>query len=858
MKKTVLRLSLMMTLVLLFVMVLVACDPKPTDKSKTTPIVQELAALTDYSTSKTYYDPAAVEYEGDVKTKNEQDLAAKILVERTNTGYDADTFTWDDDVSTARKIFTLSKASDILERFSKAALKQEKMNLLVKYIVRSNDNNSKPYELEIGKGDFLNDYDELEDLNDIYDEDEDTKITINGKERYITEVLRLKEYKMMGELAQIFGESGDELARVAVEIVAYSQKVVDVEMRAAYEAAINKYYVADSSENVNTFDGFMKAIIFDYETLSYYKAFNVYVSLNDDYIPTVKASMVKLYGFHYAYQLKDYMFWSEKYTRSNYEEYLALGVKEYFNTLEEAKQYTKYDREHYAYAYRYTASFYAEYYNTHFTFQNEIEKQEKTVYKEKYGDNQFQDMSDAGTHFTTSSGGKTYSEQMMTSIKSTRMQSLLVMSDINYEYTGIEANVKSYQEKSKAYLSLSESLRDKIENDEERSNYYEDILYVEYQVERIKPETYFLSHSLLKTNATKINNIPKDILENQIYSYNADTIRGIQSLKKDNVILLAEIDRENKKEDQDKNTALIAQKEDEIARNKIVKDNIDSNYSSASIPDQLTSAGSHSFDDINRDLTAVQVYSYATYHNEIIRGKPRYQVIDQIQVKEFFEDFLVKRVWKAGPDVVDTNVPDDQKNEQNGWTKEYDTTWSISRFLNTHETILRYANSQVVITYKNADGVYSKYSLSTATNTTMNRSDDFTIESTSGNYITWESKYPGAGIFSGEIAASNKPVLSDYIKTYKEETLNNGDKPTIAIWKNGTGSAYDRWVGNSGAKAIVIKYNENGYTNSKGETYFFEFAGWFLDKDFKYIVRPDDTFDYDMVFYPAFYVTRIR
>jgi hypothetical protein len=825
----------------------------PTDSVK----IPTLPNLVDYSTSATYYNPTAVVYTGDVKIAKEELLANKIKEEKENTGYNSTTFTWNEDVSTVRKIFTLSSAGDILNRFAKAALKEQKMSLLVDYIVRTNTGNSTPYELEIGKGDFLNDYDELDQLNDIYDDDDEAKITIGGKEKFITEVLRLKEYKMMGELAKIFGDSGDELARTAVEMVAYSQEVVDVNMREAYEEATEKDYIPDTvAASGKEFDFFMKEIIFDYEILSYYKAFNKNVLLNDSYEPTDRQKMVQLYGWHYLYQLKDYLFWSEKYTRSNYEEYLALGVKDYFDTPEEALKYTKYDREHYIYAYRYTSAFYETYHNAHFTFQNDIEVLELTVYQEKVSDDTYIDMGYAISSLTAATGGKTYSEQMKTAISAGRMEAILVMSDVNYEYTGVEANVKAYQQKSKAYLSLSERIRDDIEGDRVETTYYvEHIKYVEYQVERIKPQTYFLSHSKVETAKSSAGiYVANNIVLYQIYSYNADTIRGMQSIKKENVVLSAEIAREEKRDE--RKDSVIAQKTDEKGRNEIITENITTNYGNAGITSQIDSAKATDFNQINRDLTSVQSANYNAYHNEYTSGqKKRYEDWQANQVSTYFDDWLIKRKWVAVDDNT-IDIPEEDRNESNGYKKEYDTSWSISRFLNEHETIMRYANNQVKITYNYLKNIGTEFSLEKTTATQFVAATDFTI-TTTDNYVTWEcAAFPTnstayTGVFSGAVTA--KPGKTKYAM-HKEETLDSGDKLTIAIWDLVTNG----FVGVGKPTAITITTNKNGYVNSKGEQYYFEFVGWFIDADFKYIVRPDDKFDYDMQLYPAFYITRTK
>ncbi|MDR2266490.1 MAG: hypothetical protein LBE09_02735 [Christensenellaceae bacterium] len=840
MKKSIFFVLVIVIAAFVMVLGLTACTEPNTDPTTIKQPITTIPALTDYSTNASYYEGTPVTYGGSVKTNNETLLATKIASEKQNTGYNGTTFTWNDDVSTVKKIFTHATGDKILERFAKAGLPEVKMTQLVAYIVRTSDPypTGKEYELIIGQGDLLTDYEELEKLNDIYDEDEDAKIVVDGVSKFVNEVLRLKQYKMMGEIAKIFGGDGDQVARTASEMVAYAQSVVVGTMIDAYKEASAPSYVYTGQLDLTTF---MKEILFDYDTLVYFLSYNKTTSLNDDFQPTDKKAIIKLYGYYYLYELGDYRFWSETYKREDYVEYLALSMKEYFDTVEEAQKYTRYDRDHYEKAYRYDAAFYETYYRAHFTFQEDMETFERAV--------DVYNIPVAIQSLTPGDGGQTYSSQMVQAIGNNRLVANLLMSDINWEYTGVATNVASYQQRSKDYYSLSEALRNLIEDDNPggRLNFADDIKYVMLQVERLKTQYYTLTHHKVTTDKDVLSNV----LLYQIYTYNADTIRGIQSLRKENVIATAEIAREEKK-GANKDTALIAERTDTIGRNTIIIENMSSNFSAANTKSQIEKAPRTNWEELTKEVRTVISEDYKAYHEQTMtNGRPRYENTNETQVKTYFEDTLIKRVWVKDNNYEGVFNENSEKSETNGWVKEYDTTWNISRLLNEHDTVLRHANGSVEITYYAAkSNVYNEYKMTATGVAEYRRRTDYSII-TSDNYVTWSfaSLENGTGTFCANL--DKKPTKDKYTSIYKTESLESGDVPAIAVW-NG------EWKANAQSNKLTPYLITNITATIDGKVYYFEFAGWFMDIEFKYIVRPGDSYDCDMRFYPAFFVTKVN
>ncbi|MDR3185865.1 MAG: hypothetical protein LBU04_03520 [Christensenellaceae bacterium] len=846
MKKLIITIALILTTII-GLMTLSACkEPPVTPPSSEGAILTPLDALLDYSSNASFYDTyTRFEYEGNAITEAEQ-LNAKIESEKIASGFNANTFEWNDDVSTAKKIFTFSTGPEIIDRFEEAGLRYEKAKLLVNYITRQAS--TAKYELQIGTGDFLSDYDQLNELNDLYDENENLELTVDGETKFIYEVVQLKRYKILGELVKIFSGDGDQAARTAIEIIAYAQEVVTNKMIPAYNDAPNKAYVVSNLGTLNL-ESFTKEVLFDYDTLVYFLVFAEKSQLNDTFQPTVKKDLVKLFGYYYLYERSDYNFWSITYSRANYVEYLSLSMKEYFSTIDEARKYTKYDRDHYAKAYRYSDVWYEDYYKTHFNFQQLIEEKDKKIYRELDGRGNEIDMSDAFSTLSAAEGGKTYSEQMKTAIENKRLTSNLLVSDINYEYTGVDKNVVEYQKVSYDYYTLSEALRDVIENDTASIRpYIDDIKYVNLKVNQLKSQYYTISHAKIAT-AGEIKHI-SNVLIYQIHSYNADYIRGMQSYKKSNVVLLAEIKREENKASPD--LSIIREKNDEIGRNNIMKENMQTNFARAATKTQVETARNHNWTLVAQQLKVTITLDYNAFHNEITSGNTkRYNDLTAIQVKTYFEDTLIKRKWTIyNSALANPNEPEVSRTENNGWKKEYDTDHDISRVLNAHDMIIRHANSQLQITYNDAfDAVYKEYkNVPSGTASTIN---DFTL-TTNDNYITWSYAYNGSGVFSATL--NNLPTKDKYNRTFKTETLDNSAKPALAFWDNSFGTdSESRWKGTA---------TDNGFKSAyylKNDTYdgiSFMFAGWFLDPQFKYIARPTDTYDYDISLYPAFFVVK--
>lgn len=753
-------------------------------------ILDPLPDLIDYASESKYYNVNKINYSQTARQNAINDLQDKQDEENEKE--------WTDDTTTFTKIFCNAEVEKIVERMAMAAIPQDRMTKLVTYITRA-DYEGPGYALTKGTGSAIQDYEDLDHLYELYDDD--VEYENPGDQNTVYYNLQMKRRKVMAEIYDIFGNDGDQVARLAMEELLYAQDVVENTM-------LPEYQNENPGHDDYGFDDYFKHVFFDYEALVYFKAFNQTALFNNsnysagiDANGNGKPKIVQLYGYYYQYEKGEYLCFNNQ----EFERYLELSEYDYFEDNALALEYANLDRKHYKDAYRYSADFYKKYYTAHFDFQS----RQETFDKEVYG---------ISAAIPTNTN-LTYSGQMIAGLH-IGMASTLLLSDINYEYTGKNQNVTSYNEKDYAYNKLSEDDKELPINA---------IYEVELQVEQLKSQYYATTHKLVKDATYK--DLTK-ALQYQIYSYSGDYIRGIQSFKKDEKILDEEIKRLDPAAPDYESVK--AQKEEEIGRNAAMRKNLESNYGTSNPAGQITKADQISWEAINEEIKAATDINYNAYHNQMMpSGRRRYESTQETQVDTYFENNLIKQYWKKGNET--RTIEDEQGNEeQTGWTKEYDTDHNISRMLNNHETVFRYAYGQIKVTYK--EGNYK----------------DFTVknEHIKANYIkgsTYASgAYNGSGVLSTPDAVTKRPTsYSDF----RKETIETDETPTLCSWGS------NKWTG-------YFINTEQGHTEEikEGTTtyiYYFEFAGWFVDTELKYRVKPDEKYDYDVAFYPGYYITKV-
>ena len=768
-----------------------------------------------YGDNSSNYNVPVANYGADKATQAEK-LAEKQTEEIAEKGIDTDgdgtndvLDNADEDITTFTKIFCASDPETIIDRMSVAGLAKDMMIELVGYITRK-DSGAMPsdpaqFGYEIGTTSAIRDYEELDKLYELYDDAKN-----EDDEDFYYEKLQLKKRKVIGEVVKIFGDDGAAFARTATEELSYAYQVV--------EEMVEKHNV--DNETDYDFKNYFKTVFFDYETLVYFLAFDETVALNKStFTATNRKNITTLYGYYYQYEKADY----ECMTDAQYKEYLKLSMKDE-KTDAEALKYTEYDRTHYAKAYRYSADCYKKYYTEHFQFQARQEKYDKTVYtggsvingKEIYAN---------GIGNAISGNSITYSSEMMQGLQ-VGMAATLKISDVNYEYTGVDANVTRYNKYYNDYQNRSSSVADKIK-------------IVRYEKEQLSSQYYTITHETI--SSADLSNA----LKYQIKSYSGDYIRAIQSYKKEDVILNEELKR-LAADGLQAGDAEYDEKLEEIGRNRAMLPNLTDNWTQADVESQMTSANSVEWKSensttgatIESEMKAALAIDYETYHQ-------KNQGANAVHVDEYFEKNLIKKKKNCL-----LGTPDQCSGGAHvNCTEEYDTSCKISRLLNNHDIVFRHAAGQVEISYQKVD---------------VGNYDIATVEASGYSHIAGPNGTPGT--LSKD--AKTRPIQTAYTAG-QQDTYQSDEYISLPEWRGG-GQGTNGWLtptqgeSDNPARLPALPRNTTGVGTSftmvkGGYTYYFEFVGWYIDTELKYEVRAnEDTFGYDIKLYPGYKINKVR
>lgn len=897
-------------LVLSIVMIgLLACVDKNKDKPKddtksTTVDITMLPDMIDYGQS-AYYNIGTANYSADQQEGWISKLDEKQVDERGNWllegeewndanyysfgaivdgrrqhrfGYlaqDSDNvWYWEDSDSanTVERIFCYSSPEAFIDVLSKQGVRAEYTDGMVEYITRSdkpyNDREDyKSFEFTLGKASALQDYRELEELEEIYNDWDENEIEsgtggLFTTSEEVSDAINLKNRKISGEVFKIFGDAGDQFALTAIALLEYSTYVVENVMIPAYEAEFaktdseykdlvdldeeidkGKMAYLEGSETTGSYADYKKLInymreeMYDYDTLSYFLSFREYADMPivasatspEAYEVGNMAEPMTLFGYHYQFRYRDYNFYDtdETYTFRNatsivngsqnlsmYEYFLKLGHESYFASSgtganvrvssedeKYALDYRRIDRDHYEQAYRYTTACLTKYYEAQLDFQVFQERMDVDLYVG--GDNgKGTALYEKGIGYAKQEPDqnyiqgdtKTYSEEMYNALGSngSALDSNLKISDVNWEYTADDTITKRFNLVSARWLSIE---------DNATLTSQEKLLKVEYEIELLKSQDYTLNHGYMKDSDFT------HALQYEIYSYSADSVRGIQQNKKNNVIYAKDAARMKdvvNSATTGYDTAL-AELEENVGRNRAEYANLDRNYADSNVTSEINLSGSADWAGVRSNVAETLKEDYAGY---VAKGGN--------DVDEHFEKTLIKQIW-----VCKTS---DSDPGQRGGTKDhclvkggkghspyceedYDTTWALSRLVNNHETSLRYMYGQSEVTFARMD-------------ISALEKDDADI---AGNKFNAGSKY---FIIEGNSVNTATVDTDEEIGT----ELRDGN-----TWKN------------------LPKYDGSEFTITVNNvTYNVEFDGWFVDPELKYEVLYDEEYNYDIVVYPAY------
>ncbi len=522
----------------------------------------------------------------------------------------------------------------------------------------------------------------------------------------------------------------------------------------------------DEQDKVS-YDEYVKSQL-SYDALVYFKAYKDFADKDGG-----KSSVVQLYGYYYDFNKASY----ESTDDATFEKELKYSHQDTY-TNEEWFDYLEIQRNHYIKAYRYSSEFYKKFYDSHFVFQGKIEDFDREVYEMGYA-------LDTETRYTRQlQKGVDYG-----------FAAQLKLSDHLYIYSKDNDAMRAYNQANTRYEQNKDGGAAK---DRDEAEYL-------FNLEQLKVLDYIL---------TKMsNNDLTNVLRYQIMTYSGDLIKDIQSEKKENVLDTVELADTEKYVPGSPEAKKL---DEEIGRRAAIIEQIRNNHDNASPDSQLDSATDAPWDGIRGEVDTAINYDYS----QCEYGKPR---------KEKLDNLLIKKVWQYDGGKEADSI-DDVPSQFHVEAKEvYDTQHNISRFLNSHETVMRHMAGQVEVT---------TYAAPTkgGSPTTYNLAD-----SPTGTYT--------CGI-DGNMPSGKTPT--SYVNTLESfsfkvnKTLAEGKvdevKPNFADLEVRDGLA------------IADEIESDSQTN-KDRKYTYTFVGWFIDVGLKHKLDVNEKVKYDLVYYPGYTVT---
>lgn len=724
-------------------------------------VMPVLADLTDYGSSTNYYNVTTITYNATVRAEQEAELARAIEEENDEylQGDGESQADWEQrlfDRSTVSRIFGASTPAGIIDSMAKAALPQAKMVKTVAYL--AGEEGSGAYNPATSS--FIDDLDKLDELKDIAD-----NATGNAKNNADDNVRR-QERLIMGKVFAI-GMTGDEFGRVGMEGILYAQQVVQG--------------MADAEDM--SFDEFSKDKVVglkDYDFLVYVKSFNdIYANGNS------KDKIVQLYGYYYDYNKKGY----DTLSDADFEKQLEYSHKDVF-TAAEWSDNLRIRKLNYKEAYRYSHQFYKKMNAAQMAFKARQEIHDVAVY---------------GISNTSAApyNGDTYSSQMLQADNFLQYQ--LEMTDLLYFYAeDREGNdtpeIMAYNTANTAYQNALAA------NNDNKDAPGVAIPRLKYEYAQLEIADYLMA----EMNNTSLTGV----LKFQIYSYSADAIEMKQSYRKEFVLFNEEIKiPEGNGFTNIDNTFGYAPgdnftygvpagyefdsvKQEAMGRNEAIQLNLDRNYGTANVSQQLTKANTAAWDTIRQEVkdTLNEPYNYS------LSGQDA-----QDELKKF-QDLLIKKNYDKDP-VTGADL--------STWT--YNTNHETSRLLDNHSEIFRYAMSEIEVTFRQPKPA-AEYKMGS---------------------IDENQEY-----LARALGASNLP------STYTGEFRKKGEYE-----KDETISLADLITGPGIGNALVTE--GSGSQSQKQYTYVFIFEGWYLDRALKYRFIEGTELETDLVLYPGYIVKKV-
>lgn len=868
-----------LVLIASIVMIAVVACNKPRDDQKTPPssteIVAKLPDMVDYGQAAYINVPeqnySAADREAwiaDLGEKQDEERGYWLLADETwdndkyysfaaivdgerqhSYGYlaqdDSGAWYWEDSASanTVERIFCYSTPSAVIDKLAAAGVDRAHTNLMVEYISRE-DADREDYHgftFEIGTSSAIDDYAQLEELEEMYNDWTESEIAAKSEfanSEEVSDAINLKNRKIYGEIFKIFGSEVDDFARTAIAMGEYAVEVIETVMMEAYKTHIDasELIISDDGKyplygrNYEEFVVYMRNEMYDYDSLSYLIAFREFTKMNAEYESGDKTSAMTLFGYHYQFKQRDYNVFDDSVTVeylnetiTEYEYFLKLSHESYFSKAEEAHAlaYRDLDRRQYAEAYRYTTNCLTAYYQSQLEFQAIQEDVDAEIYVGGRADRFNRGISYFNQSTGTGKGSNTitYSSEMQQGLN-TGLDATLKIGDVNYEYSGSDDNTLRMNLVSRQWNGLTDEQQ---QNPTPEQRYYK----VEYEIELLNSQNYVLTHTTISDDDLTA------ALRYEIRSYSADSVRGVQQNKKNEVIYNIDIARMIEALDigtNDSTGEYVMTPEQAEAYASLIEtegrgyaeyQNLMRNYSYTAVSKEIDTAANASWDGIRSNIATTLEQDYKNY-----------TPVNNIQVDKYFEDTLIRKEMSCGVSSLDP-CPVDGTHAK--CEETYDTDWALSRLLNEHEKPLRYMYGQIEVTLARLNWVqFSGYNGSASEDAFFNASLNDSDYDASGSSVTVET------IMTDE-------EIGTLLYKYNGDVINRESPINVPSYT-------DQGVDDN---AWSTEHQGYGFTFTVGSnTYFAKFAGWYVDEQLQYEVLYDDTYNYDIRLYPAYYIIR--
>ncbi len=756
---------------------------------------------------------------------------------------------WEDSASanTVERIFCYSTPAAVIDKLAAAGIDRAHTNLMVEYISRE-DADREDYHgftFEIGTSSAIDDYAQLEELEEMYNDWTDAEIAANSEfanSEEVSDAINLKNRKIYGEIFKIFGSEVDDFARTAIAMGEYAVEVIETVMMEAYKEHIgaSELIISDDGKyplygrNYEEFVVYMRNEMYDYDSLSYLIAFREFTEMNAEYESgDKKTSAMTLFGYHYQFKQRDYNVFDDSVTvefrgekLTEYEYFLKLSHESYFEDEADALAYRDMDRRQYAEAYRYTTNCLTKYYRSQLEFQAIQEEVDAEIYVGgRVGSDGVPRFYRGISYFDQSTGtGKgsntiTYSSEMQQGLR-VGLDATLKIGDVNYEYSGSDDNTLRMNLVSRQWNGLTDKQQ---QSPSPEQRYYK----VEYEIELLKSQNYVLTHTTISDDDLTA------ALRYEIKSYSADSVRGAQQNKKNEVIYNIDIARMIEALEINTNDStgeyVMTQEQAEAYASLIETEgrgyaeyqNLMRNYDKDSIESEITSAGNASWDGVRSNIATTLEQDYKNY-----------TPVGNIQVDKYFEDTLIRKEMSCGVSSLDPCPIGDGSHAN--CEETYDTDWALSRLLNEHEKPLRYMYGQIEVTLARLNWVqFSGY-------------DGNAVDGVFFNINCSDRDYDTSSSLVSVLSVLTDDKIGPELYNYSNGEVNKAAPREYPSYTD-QNISYNEY------------YNSYGFNLTiRGVEYRFDFRGWYVDENLQYEVLYDETYNYDIRLYPAFTVYAIR